>query len=697
MRQHQPDYLPLTQDGITVDLNPRPREIWTISRRRSMLWTGVGLCLTTFLLIAYFHDPVIMEVADVLWFSPNSYYGYHGSYLPFALPTPASSLSQPLLPVQALPTACIEDHFVNGGPCFNNRTQMDVLWTWVNGSDPFLQGEKEATEKKLSPDDPYRPIRKNQARQYRDHDELRHSMRSVLTNFRSSASRFHLLTSDFKLTSEVKEDMDVDDADPPWRLGQMPQWLNMEQIGRWQDDAIPLQIHHHAQIFREYQGTTFNSYAIESQMGNLRDITENFVYMNDDFYMLRPLTPMSFYTSAYGMVLQMQPSLIVSPFKAPPNMVLGEWKNLQHSNWLLGNRFGSRHRPYTAHEAKAASLPMLQEISQIWRDEITRTSHRPFRETVGGDGHFHMFFVQSHYIVERWREALLWSFIVGKIGGLDDSWGAREASLAWEEIGGTPGEAAVVVQPTPRSTLDFERVDATIRDSGFSEERRTRYVFSSQDGYPYSELGTTGQRAWPTFSSDGTAGGGLSCKIDFTECFGSQGGLVTRASQVFMNIAFAKPTQCGDCLIKALVVASGSTGLSAFLPDKSRTFSSPWSPFSGHPDLPPHLPLVDNWQKGDFSLTGILGSQDVNIRDWTMQLLHRYRFVIADIPSMFTFLTDPGAAQGELRKIDRSSVTALLCINDDVKWGDERVAQLMKDWQRRRWPQPASWERVDSS
>jgi len=659
-----------------------------------MLWAGVGLCLTTFLLIAYFHDPVIMEVADVLWFSPSSYFGYHGSYLPFIPPSPSPPLTGLLLPVQGLPSSCIGDYFTNGAPCFDSRRPLDVLWTWVNGSDIFLQEEKEAAEKKLKPDDPYRPVKKNQARQYRDHDELRHSMRSVLKNFRSSASRFHLLTSDFKLSSEVKEEMDVDDADPPWRLGQVPQWLDMDHNGKWQDDSIQLAIHHHAQIFREYQGTTINSYAIESQIGNLRGITENFIYMNDDFYMVRPLTEMSFYTSAYGMVLRMQPDLMVSPVRAPANMVLGEWKNLQHSNWLLGNRFGSRHRPYTLHEAKSASLPLLHEISQIWRDEITRTSHRPFRETIGGDGHFHMFFFLAHYVVERWREGLLWSFIVGRIGGLDDSWGPREASLAWVEIGGSPGEATALVQPKPRSSLENERIEATLRDSGFSETRKTRYAFSSQDGYPYSQF-SRGSRTWPTFSEDATRDPNFGCTIDFEECFGSQGGLVTRASQVFMNIAFDKPTQCGDCLIKALVASSGSTGLSAFLPDQSRTFSSPWSPFSGRPDSPPHLPLVDNWQKGDFSIAGVLGSSKVNIREWTMQLLQRYRFVIGDTPSIFTFLTDPGATQNELRRIDRHPNVALLCINDDVKFGDERIAEMMKAWQARWWPQPASWERVE--
>lgn len=96
---------------------------------------------------------------------------------------------------------------------------------------------------------------------------------------------------------------------------------------------------------------------------------------------------------------------------------------------------------------------------------------------MGGDGHFHMFFSLSHYVIERWREGLLWSFIVGRIGGIDDSWGEREAAQAWAEIGGSPGEQTLEVQPKPRSSLDEDRVTETLKASGFNETRKTQYIF----------------------------------------------------------------------------------------------------------------------------------------------------------------------------------------------------------------------------
>lgn len=167
MKQRQPGYLPLAHESGRA--SQRHRDTCAISRRRLIVWVGAALCLASFLLIAYFHGPAIVEGVDVLWFPPNSYYGYHGSYLPFIPPPPAShSIKRPLLPVQDLPSSCLEDYFVTGAPCYDPvRRPMDVLWTWVNGSDLFLQQEKQAAEKRLGDHDPYRPIKKNQARQYR--------------------------------------------------------------------------------------------------------------------------------------------------------------------------------------------------------------------------------------------------------------------------------------------------------------------------------------------------------------------------------------------------------------------------------------------------------------------------------------------------------------------------------------------------
>lgn len=78
-------------------------------------------------------------------------------------------------------------------------------------------------------------------------------MRSVLTNWRTYAGKFHLITSDFA----VPEDLPNVSLPENWRLGQVPQWLDMENRA-WRDSSVLLDVMHHAQIFKPYTGNSFN-------------------------------------------------------------------------------------------------------------------------------------------------------------------------------------------------------------------------------------------------------------------------------------------------------------------------------------------------------------------------------------------------------------------------------------------------------
>ena len=83
-------------------------------------------------------------------------------------------------------------------------------------------------------------------------------------------------------------------------------------------------------------------------------------------------------------------------------------------------------------------------------------------------------------------------------------------------------------------------------------------------------------------------------------------------------------------VILALLKASGSTGLTAFLPPSTRVLSTLAGKIASQRiDEVPHLPLVEHWEDGDFSLREVMGSsRDTSVRGWTLQLLQRYRFVI---------------------------------------------------------------------
>jgi 3-O-alpha-D-mannopyranosyl-alpha-D-mannopyranose xylosylphosphotransferase len=115
------------------------------------------------------------------------------------------------------------------------------------------------------------------------------------------------------------------------------------------------------------------------------------------------------------------------------------------------------------------------------------------------------------------------------------------------------------------------------------------------------------------------------------------------ADEMFKSLAF-KRYKCGDCIIDALVTASGTNSLKAFLPpaDKMYTPSPDREPqLWDRPE--PILPLTDTWEAADFTLANNvrLGQDEwtrvfpkeewnegqVSLLDWSVKLLSRYAYV----------------------------------------------------------------------
>ncbi|KAL7279706.1 hypothetical protein ACG7TL_006113 [Trametes sanguinea] len=641
--------LPFSHHRYSHRLSAIRRTYFT--RRRAEYAFVVTIALLVLLKTAVHRDDSFYEADETLDIPVNP--DYQPSYIAVPVPPglPSSALPK-LRPVRDLPSHCLDTHYISGKLCHDTLgpASMDVVWTWVNGSDPLFAKAKERALANVDPHDPYRPVHKNNPSRI-DHDELRHSVRSVLANFRQYANGFRILTSDFDYPEEgIHKHPLLEHGAGSWRLGLQPQWLRSAQgQTRWQDGDVELSLTHHVQFMDPYHDTVFNSYAIESQIVHLQNLTETFIYMNDDFYITSLLTPASFYTSR--------------------------------------RRFGMRRRPYVAHEAKTLSAAIVHEIGLVWSAEIAETATHRFRETEGGRGDFYLMFMHAHYLVERAREALLWAWVVGRIGTLDDGWSDVEADRAWTELGGILADAGseeVHIRSYRRETLDPNRIYRNLREAGYDIDTRTEFEFSSLDGYPYGHTQNKGRYGWGSYDRDDDR---LECTIKRSECFDIRG----RASDVFKHIAFEKPA-CGDCVIQALVKASGPLGLSAFLPPRDRHIPIPRGPSAPEPQIP-HLPLVKDWRDGQFALRDVMRNADTtNVRDYTLMVLQRYRYVIGGTPSMFESLQNYDQVRAALRSIDSRKDLALLCINDDLDQDDLRVAKLFARWQEKKWPTPAAWE-----
>ncbi|KAI0312167.1 hypothetical protein OF83DRAFT_683401 [Amylostereum chailletii] len=554
---------------------------------------------------------------------------------------------------------------------------MDVVWSWVNSSDPVWRYTHTLIEHDLSgedgePDFDYSvPIV-----HLRNFDELRYSMRSVLKHFRPHARTFNLLASDFAIPEAFPN---ASSYPMEYRLGQAPQWIDKERAPLdLMDGEVQLRIHHHSAYFEPYLDTTFSSFGIESQLPNLKGMSDIFIYLNDDMYLLRDLHPADFYTSAYGFVLRVQPWIVVPPTR-DPRPVRGEWQPLRESNVMLSERFGVSARPYLGHIAKSFSIPVLREMTAIWPEAFLRTSERQMRDVYRNElGDVHTVFLFGHFLVERWREALLWSWVVGRIGTDDDVF---DADGAWNALGGAEEPDIMHVPSSERATLDLHGVLNTFDQAGYDYAGDTHYKFASGDGYPYGGF-RKGQKDWPTTHPET----GEMCSMRRKECFPPA---MASASEIFKHVAFANPT-CGDCIVDSLVRMSGKLGLSAFLPPPERTVYP-----SAIGDTARTLPLVSEWKDVDFSLYGVFayGRKPFNLREWTLRVLDRYRFVLGESSSQFQFLTSERQAKKAVAEVEEGK-PSLLCMNDDLNsWANtENVLHILHDWQEGRFPEPAGWE-----
>ncbi|TBU22887.1 hypothetical protein BD311DRAFT_675085 [Dichomitus squalens] len=719
-------YIPLTQippSELPWPPKPslRPSFALYFSRRRAVLALIAATSVVTlvlFLKVSSSHEDDLDDVGTPI--TPR----YQPSYIAIPVPNSLPPSSHPKLrPVRDLPSHCLDQYYSSGGVCHDGLgpLPLDVIWTWVNGSDPLFRDAREHATKSYDNTDPYRPIKSNNpSRMFRDYDELRHSLRSVLANFRPYVRHFRILTSDFDYPSDDPETSIQSFPDPGpgyWRLGLQPQWLDDvdQTTPEWRDGNIQLSLTHHAHFFEPYNRTIFNSYAIESQFSHLQNVSE--VLWVIVLYRLQrrllhdksshPCCVLMF-PPEYGLVFRIQGDLTVSP-DWPNAKTKGEWRSMGASNWLLSacassrKRFGRRKRPYVQHEVKSVSFALLQELALVWPDAIAKTSTHAFRETEAGDGDYYQMFMFIHYVVERAREALLWTWVVGRVGGIDDSWGEHEAERAWIEIGGTwdgDGSKEIQVESGTRDTLTASRVQDYLKEGGFvADDFKTEYHFSSLDGFAYNEYGRRGVGGWPGFDPEkydkkDRKEPARKCIIRRDECFGGgDPGKPLTASAVFQNIAFEK-THCGDCVIVALINASGRLGLSAVLPHPDRhSPPSDTEPSADGSYTLPHLPLVADWHEGQFALRDVMKyAPDTSIRQWSERIMQRYRYVIGGTPSAFERLISLQQVKGMLASVDRKKDIALLCINDDVTRENSEIANYFIRWQSRRWNRTAAWE-----
>ncbi|MCA5892724.1 stealth family protein [Isoptericola sp. NEAU-Y5] len=221
---------------------------------------------------------------------------------------------------------------------------VDVVYTWVDGSDPRWLRRKEAALRSI--DEGAHNATAMAASRFTARDELRYSLRS-LEMYAGWVRQVHIVTD-----------------------GQVPEWL---------DQSDPrVNVVHHREIFRDPSVLpVFNSHAIESQLHHIDGLADHYLYLNDDVFFGRPVTPEQFF-EANGLTRFFLSTMLldVGPPSACDLPVLSAAKNNRE---LLERTFGRTVTNKFQHTPHPQRRDVLAEMEARFPEEFARVAASVFR------------------------------------------------------------------------------------------------------------------------------------------------------------------------------------------------------------------------------------------------------------------------------------------------------------------------------
>lgn len=255
-----------------------------------------------------------------------------------------------------------------------NDSVIDFVVTWVDGNDPKWQRERLAWDPDAGTD--------GSVIRYRDWGLMRYWFRGV-EQFAPWVNKIHFIT---------------------W--GHVPEWLDV--------DNPKLNIVNHRDYMPEDCLPCFNSNAIELGMHKIKELSEHFVYFNDDMFLLKPVKPTDFFYNGIPV-----DSAVLSPVMPVWNEEIG--KTLLNDMFLINKHF-EKSRVIKSHRKVFFSLkygrrllrtlclvpwrhfmgfyndhlpiPYLKStFDEVWEKEhelLNKTLHHRFRDYSGDISHWLM-------------------------------------------------------------------------------------------------------------------------------------------------------------------------------------------------------------------------------------------------------------------------------------------------------------------
>ncbi len=227
------------------------------------------------------------------------------------------------------------------GP-FEARFPVDVVYLWVDGSDPAWRARRNDRLAALGRE----PMDgATVASRFREQDELRYSLRSV-ERFAPWVRHLYLVTDD-----------------------QRPDWLV--------EDHPRLTVVDHRDIFPAEALPTYNSHAISARVHHIEGLSEQFLLMNDDVLLGRPVAPDDFFHANGITKFFLSKSPIPSGPIAPDD--LPHFAARKRVRDLIQETYGFRPFQTFKHTPVAMSRSWLAHLEERFAEPYRRTVTAPFR------------------------------------------------------------------------------------------------------------------------------------------------------------------------------------------------------------------------------------------------------------------------------------------------------------------------------
>lgn len=140
------------------------------------------------------------------------------------------------------------------------KNAIDIVILWVDGDDPEWRKSKAKHSDKMIPEG-----LDNGTLRYRDWDNLQYLFRGI-DKFAPWVRKVHFVT-----------------------YGHLPSWLNIHHP--------KLKVVNHEDYIPEKYLPTFSSHPIELNLHRIKDLSECFVYFNDDMFITAPVKPNDFFVN----------------------------------------------------------------------------------------------------------------------------------------------------------------------------------------------------------------------------------------------------------------------------------------------------------------------------------------------------------------------------------------------------------------